>query len=110
MAETFYLAVGDTARPIECTLAYADGTVPDLTGATVRFRATPGGTTTPTLDALATILNGPTADVRYDFAPADVASGRRGTYRLAWQVTFPDGKQATFPTGRSEYHMYLIID
>jgi hypothetical protein len=108
MPETFSLALGDTARPIECTLAYGDGTVPDLTGATVRFRMTPAGSTTPDVDALATVVDGPTAHVRYGWSAPDVDA--RGTFRAAWQVTFLDGKQATFPTGRSEYHTFVVIE
>ena len=54
---------GDTLPAVQETLYYSDGTTADLTGATVRFHMTPVGSSTPKVNAPATIASDPTTGV-----------------------------------------------
>jgi hypothetical protein len=68
------------------TLTYADGTVVDLTGATVKFKMRALNSAVLKVDASATVVGTPTlGQVRYDWAAIDVDTV--GRFLVWWEVT-----------------------
>ena len=78
----FYIKRGDTRPSLYATLTQ-EGSVVDLTGATVRFHM--GNV----VDASAEILEASAGTVRYNWVAADTLL--EGSYRAEFEVTFPDG-------------------
>ena len=95
---TVYEAKQNDTRPRpDATLRYSDGSIPDLTGASVKFLAREmGGDGVPLIDASATITDVPTAAVEYVLTADDTAEA--GSFYAEWEVTFADGTVQTFPT------------
>ena len=69
----------------------SNGTPVDLTGASVRFRMRPMGSSTMKVDAAATIVTPSQGQLQYDWQAADVDTA--GIYLAWWVVTFPSGKK-----------------
>ncbi len=92
--ETF---AGDSAPDITFTIAREDGTIPDLTGATVRLRILDPVTNERTNDAANTcvILDGPGGVVVYSWNIAGTDCPDPGVYRANVQIVYPSGKKET---------------
>lgn len=92
----FYLKDGDTRPAFLATLRNGDGTIPDLTGATVVFSMSKGGNRAEEIDgASMSVQDMPTASVVYVWQPQDVDTP--GNYKAVIRVTFADGGVATYP-------------
>jgi lysophospholipase L1-like esterase len=90
---TIQLKRNDTKDTISYTLAYANGGVVNLTGASVRFIMGKGNTMIT--NAVATIVNAATGEVKYTFTDTDTLVA--GKFNAEFEVTFSDGKVKTFP-------------
>lgn len=97
MPADFTIKAGDTNPVFTDTLTLSDGTVPQLTGATLVFvmRALTS-TAALTLTGTATITNTQTGAVQ--FAPTAADTATPGMYMASWVVTFAAGGTMTFPT------------
>jgi len=94
MTETVYMVKNDTNRPLEATLTWKDGTTVDLTGAAAKFHMRKGSALL--IDKTATILAPPTSGkVQYNWAAGE--TNVTGVCEAEFEVTFGDGKIATFP-------------
>lgn len=90
---------GDNRPYHAVTLTFSDGSVPDLTGATVRYLARyRTDLVTLKINAAAVVTDIPTAAVEYRFTTTDTDTA--GLYDVEWEVTFADGTIQTFPTRR----------
>lgn len=93
---TFHIKQHDTKPSIKATLKDGDGTVINLTDATVRFHMRKIGATSTTVDAAATVVSPATGGVvQYDWSAADTAT--IGTYHAEFEVTYGDNSIETFP-------------
>lgn len=103
---TFYIKQNDTLPAISAQLVDADGTVPDITGATVKFimRLTSGGAAK--VDASATIVTAATANVKYGWIGADTDTV--GDYEGEFEVTLATGGIQTYPN--SKYIPIKVMD
>ena len=93
---TFHIKQNDTSPSIRATLKDGDGTVINLTDASVRFHMrTVGGTSTKT-DSAASIVSPATSGiVQYDWVAADTDTV--GSYQAEFEVTYGDNSIETFP-------------
>lgn len=94
----FYLKEGDTSPSIKLLLQRADGTKPDLTGATVLFHMRDAATGTVKVNSGVMSVNGSASDhdsVQYDWVAGDVDTA--GDYEAEVEVTLSSGKVETFP-------------
>lgn len=80
----------------DALLRMADGSIPNLSGASIRFIARYQGSSIVKIDGAATITNEPTAAVEYAFVAGDTDTA--GNFDVEWEVTFGNGKPQTFPT------------
>lgn len=87
---------GDTLPLFTDTLTLSDGTVPDMSGATVQFVIRNAQMTPVSLSGIASIVEPSTGAVQY--APTATDTSSPGSYYTSWIVTFPSGDQMTFPT------------
>lgn len=94
MTDTAYLKQNDTSPTLDAILTDANGTVVDVTDATVRFHMLKIGATTLKIDAAASVIDGAAGHVRYALQNGDTDTP--GTYKAEYQVTFPDGSIETF--------------
>ena len=95
----FTIKQNDTSPQIGATLQSGDGTVIDLTSATVRFHMKKIGATTTTVDADATVINADAGTVKYVWNSADTATA--GSYLAEFEVTYTNGDTETFPNDKS---------
>jgi len=103
---TVYMKQNDTLPAITAQLVDADGSIPDLTGATVKFimRLTSGGAAK--VDTSATIVTATTGDVKYSWVAADTDTV--GDYEGEFEVTFSGGAIQTYPNSR--YFSIKVVD
>jgi len=103
---TVYMKQHDTLPVITAQLVDADGSIPDLTGATVKFimRLASGGAAK--VDTSATIVTAATGDVKYSWIAAD--TDKVGDYEGEFEVTFNGGAIQTYPNSR--YFSIKIVD
>ena len=94
MTQTAYLKQNDTSPTLDAILTDVDGTVVDVTGATVRFHMQKIGATTLKIDAAATVVDGAAGHVRYTLQAGDTDTP--GSYKAEYEVTFLDGSIETF--------------
>lgn len=95
---TFAIKRNDRLPLLRVNLTRSDGSIPDLTGATVRFKM---GSPVP-INGIADIVNAVGGVVEYPWAGADTASA--GNFRGEFEVTYGSGKLETFPNDG-----YLVI-
>jgi hypothetical protein len=91
---TVQLKRNDTKDTISYTLTNLDGSVVNLTGATVRFVM--GKNKTLITNAAATIVNATTGQVSYTLTDADTLVA--GNFNAEFEVTFSTGKVKTYPS------------
>jgi hypothetical protein len=96
MAQRIYVKEGDAGSILGQTLK-RDGAAVNLTGASVRFVMSKSPTSTPKVDAAATIVDASAGKVRYTWQAADLNAP--GRYIAEWQVTFSGGAIETYPVG-----------
>ena len=93
---TFYIKQNDTSPSIRATLKDGDGTVINLTDASVRFHMRTVGGTSTTTDSAASIVSPATGGiVQYDWVAADTDTV--GSYQAEFEVTYSDSSIETFP-------------
>ena len=97
----FTIKKGDRREPLTVTLRGSDGQAADLSGlapAAITFRMRKAGAAVSTVDAAVTRIESPATAgrVTYEWAAGDTAEP--GLYDAEWEVTFADGKPATFPS------------
>jgi peptidoglycan/xylan/chitin deacetylase (PgdA/CDA1 family) len=90
---TIQLKRNDTKDTISYSLTYLDGSIVNLTGASVRFVM--GNKKSLITDAPATIKNATTGAVEYTLTENDTLVA--GAFHAEFEVTFADGKVKTFP-------------
>ena len=95
MAEQFTIGQGDTWPPIQAALKDAEGAAVDITGATVEVNMKAAGGSLTIDHGAADILVPASGTVEYEWETLDTATA--GSYTFEWEVTFSDGKIATFP-------------
>ena len=97
MAADFSITQGDLAPSFSQQLSYPDGTLPDLTGASVwlRYRPLDGDVTNEVLGVAAIVGTPSNGIVRYDWTAPDTATP--GVLLADWKVLFPGGKTESFP-------------
>ncbi|MGZ4745710.1 MAG: hypothetical protein ACXVYY_01370 [Oryzihumus sp.] len=101
----FTIKSNDRLPSIQATLTDVNGSIPPLTGATVKFiMRLAGSSGTPKVAALAS-ADPATGIVRYDWAPGD--TNTPGRYQGEWEVTYASGKEQTFPT--LTYHDITVL-
>lgn len=104
---TFYIKQNDTNPALKATLKDGDGTVINLTDASVRFHMRKVGNDTSVVDAAATIVSPATSGiVQYAWTGSDTAN--TGLYSAEFEITYGDGKIETFPN--SDYIRVEILD
>lgn len=104
----FTMKAHDLLPTLSATLGYADGSTPDLVGATVRFIMRKQGAAGPKVNAPATIVDPATGSVRYDWTAPDVDTV--GEYLAEFEVhRSGDAKPQTFPTA-SYFSISILAD
>ena len=90
----FTIKQNDTSPSVEARLKQADGTVVDLTNASVNFhmKSLDGVVKVSAAAAISDATNGV---VQYDWEASDTTDV--GTYYAEFQVTYPDNSVETFP-------------
>jgi len=92
------IKAGDTGPIYEDRITLEDGTVPNLTGATIAFTMRSyAAAAALTLTGTATITDTATGDVQFAPSLADT-TGRAGQYMALWRVTLADASTMSFPT------------
>lgn len=92
--------VGDTSPAITYTLQNSDGSIPNLTGCTIKFVMKQAGVVLPKINASASIVGDATnARVMYTLVTGDMDT--LATYTAVWQVTDPFGGIVNYPQGSS---------
>lgn len=95
----FNLKVGDTSPALTITCTYSDGTVQDLTGATVTFAMRYANGMLKISDAAAAIPSPPTGgQAQYTWGGAG-DTDTPGSFQAEFHVTLASGKKVTFPDG-----------
>lgn len=104
---TIQLKRNDTKDTISYVMTYANGTVVNLTGASVRFLMGKGNTLVTS--AAATIVNAANGQVEYTLTEQDTVLD--GVFNAEFEVTFSDNKVKTFPSnGYIKVHIQANID
>lgn len=97
MSSSYFIKRNDTKGTIECNLLDGDSTAADLTGATVKFLMRREGRSDAKVDAEASVVGDPAEGiVSYQWQAADTDTA--GDYEAEFEVTFSDGRVATFPS------------
>ena len=104
---TFYIKQNDTTPALKATLKDGDGTVINLTDATVKFHMRKVGASTSVVDAAAAVVSPATSGiVQYSWSGSDTTN--TGLYSAEFEITYGDGKIETFPN--SSYIRVEIVD
>lgn len=101
-----YIKQNDTLPALVAYLYNPDGSVVDLTGATVKFimRLTSGGAAK--VDTAATVVTATSGYVKYSWVAADTDTV--GEYEGEFEVTFSGGAIQTYPN--SKYIKIKVVD
>jgi len=93
---TFTIKQGDRLPALAATLKFADGTIKDLTGHTVKFLMRSAKTGTVKVNGNASVVLASAGTVRYDWAGSDTDTV--GHYQGEFETTeTATGKKTTFP-------------
>jgi len=92
----FTIRQNDTAPIFTYSLVKPDGTVPNLTGATIQFEMREQIVGNRFVSGSAAIVGSPTlGQVSYTWQPTD--TNQAGNYNALFLVTFADGTEESFP-------------
>ena len=95
-AYDFVIKQGDTLPTLQQTLQDTTGAAVNLTGSTVQFVMRSLVSSTPVINAAATIVSASAGTVAYSFSSTDTANA--GTYMATWTITNSSGQIFTVPT------------
>jgi hypothetical protein len=98
----FYIKKGDRLPEIEAVLKYADGTVINLTGASVKFIFKKSGATTAVVGN-AVIVDEAAGSVKYSWGATDTDT--KGAMTAEWEVTIGTNK-ITVPNHK---HINILV-
>lgn len=99
---TLKMVAGDTGPDRNFTIKREDGTVVDVTGATVLFKIKENEAGITNADHQeCSIVDGPAGKVSYEFEEGDIPN--EGVYYCDLEITFADGEIETAPD-------YVIIN
>lgn len=99
-SDPFYIKQGDTREYLRRTLKNSDGTVMDLTDASVQFHMTVAGVLT--IDEAAEIIAPTTSGVvEYRWQTGEGETDTVGEHAAEFEVTFADGTIVTVPNDRN---------
>lgn len=102
--EPFRIKRGDTLPPLEVTLGKPVPDEPEtLEGATVRFVLRQEGASDPAVTGAAEVVDAVARIVRYRWQSTDTQ--RAGHYLAEFEVSYPDGRIKTYPTG----HRLIVV-
>jgi len=101
----FYIKENDTSPSIQAVLKDGEGNVENLTGFSVFFGLASGGNRK--FNAAATIVDGPSGTVRYDWAAGDTDTP--GNYLGEFKVTNLAGDVTSYPNSK-EKQIEVIIE
>ena len=105
MADPFVAKRNDTRQYLARTLTNADGTVIDLTSASVAFNMRLRGSDTLKIDGgVVVVVLASAGTVRYEWATADLDTA--GYYEGEFEVTFGDSTVITVP---NEEHIPITV-
>jgi len=103
---SFQIKQNDTTPSLRASLLNGSGDAVDLINTTVKFHMRPIGSSTPSIDAVASVISEPLGVVQYDWLAGDTSD--IGSYQAEFEVTYADGNVETFPNSR--YINVEIID
>lgn len=93
----FSIKVGDTAPPLAITCQFSDGSIQDLTGATVTFSLRSAAGATIITGGACTILTPTAGTVEYIWGANDTTTAGVGDFQGEFHATLASGKKETFP-------------
>ncbi len=100
MANTFFIKRNDTSPAFRRTLKDAAGTVINVTGATILFKATTMDDVIK-INAAADIIDGAGGVVEYVWVTGDTDTAKK--YKVEWEVTFSGGAIESFPNDEQDF-------
>ena len=92
---SFQIKQNDTTPSLRASLLNGNGDAVDLINTTVKFHMRPIGSSTPSIDAVASVISEPLGVVQYDWLAGDTSD--IGSYQAEFEVTYPAGGIETFP-------------
>lgn len=91
----FNLKRGNLLPALNATLKYSDGTIINLTGATVKFFMRPKGSSTVIVNASCSVVSATAGTVQYNWQAGETDTV--GNYEGEFQITFGSGSKLSVP-------------
>ena len=107
MSLPYTIKKGASGPPFQGHCKEPDGTYPNLTGATIKFRLRHENGTLLVNDAAMTVVDLPTAEVKFDWNTATPESTPAGRCRGEVEVVFSSGKKQVYPS-RGHIEVFIL--